>query len=298
MRSDAAPAVRKGSSSQFGIVEVDGTTITESGGVISASSSGAGTVTSVALAPGFALIPGTHNTGADEITTTGTINGQLWPVLKTSGSPYSVLSADTGNFLLAGAASYTFKAPNPASGTKGVSYTFGSDGTNGFTLTTASGTALIYGCTGAGSGVTSLVLEANLDISIVDDGTNYKCSIVGSRTQGYALTWAPGLNPNSLPIYTAPAGRTITSITCRPEALAGGTATITVKKAASGTALSAGTTVSSTPCDANASAWTVQSLGVASSALAANDTVGIVTTGTTIWTSSGVAAGMVQVNIR
>lgn len=37
MRSDAAPAVQKASSSQFGIVKVDGTTITETGGVISAA---------------------------------------------------------------------------------------------------------------------------------------------------------------------------------------------------------------------------------------------------------------------
>ena len=37
MRSDAAPAVQQGSSSQKGIVQVDGTTITESSGVISAA---------------------------------------------------------------------------------------------------------------------------------------------------------------------------------------------------------------------------------------------------------------------
>lgn len=40
MRSDAAPAIQKASSSQFGIVKVDGTTITESGGVISAVGGG------------------------------------------------------------------------------------------------------------------------------------------------------------------------------------------------------------------------------------------------------------------
>lgn len=40
MRSDAAPAIQKASSSQFGIVKVDGTTITESGGVISAIGGG------------------------------------------------------------------------------------------------------------------------------------------------------------------------------------------------------------------------------------------------------------------
>lgn len=42
MRSDAAPAVQKASSSQFGIVKVDGTTITESGGIISAVGGGGG----------------------------------------------------------------------------------------------------------------------------------------------------------------------------------------------------------------------------------------------------------------
>lgn len=47
MRSDAAPAIQKASAAQFGIVEVDGTTITAAAGVISAAaatSSTAGTV--------------------------------------------------------------------------------------------------------------------------------------------------------------------------------------------------------------------------------------------------------------
>lgn len=42
MRSDAAPAVQKASSTQFGVVEVDGTTITSVGGVISSSGGGGG----------------------------------------------------------------------------------------------------------------------------------------------------------------------------------------------------------------------------------------------------------------
>lgn len=41
MRSDAAPAIQKASAVQFGIVEVDGTTITATGGVISSANSGA-----------------------------------------------------------------------------------------------------------------------------------------------------------------------------------------------------------------------------------------------------------------
>jgi hypothetical protein len=49
MRSDAAPAVQKASGSQFGIVEVDGTSVTQSGGVISAA---AGGLTGSSLASG------------------------------------------------------------------------------------------------------------------------------------------------------------------------------------------------------------------------------------------------------
>lgn len=41
MRSDAAPAIQKGSSSAFGVVKVDGTSITASGGVITAPPGGA-----------------------------------------------------------------------------------------------------------------------------------------------------------------------------------------------------------------------------------------------------------------
>src|SRR5205823_4026141 len=51
MRSDAAPAVQKGSASVFGVVKVDGSTITASGGVISASGGGgSGTVVRGAIA--------------------------------------------------------------------------------------------------------------------------------------------------------------------------------------------------------------------------------------------------------
>ena len=42
MRSDGAPAIQKASSSQFGIVEVDGTSITASAGVISTVAAGSG----------------------------------------------------------------------------------------------------------------------------------------------------------------------------------------------------------------------------------------------------------------
>lgn len=42
MRSDASPAIQKASSSQFGLVKVDGSTITSTGGVISSTGGGGG----------------------------------------------------------------------------------------------------------------------------------------------------------------------------------------------------------------------------------------------------------------
>lgn len=67
MRSDAAPAIQKASSTQFGLVKVDGTTITSSAGVISAvGGSGAVTLIKEVVTSGsqstitFSSIPGTY----------------------------------------------------------------------------------------------------------------------------------------------------------------------------------------------------------------------------------------------
>ncbi len=258
---------------------------------------GGGTVTSVTLAPGLAKTIGTQNTGSDAVTTTGTINGQLWPVLKSSGSPYTVLAADTGNMLIAGAASYVFNAPNPASGTKGTRYQFGSDGTNGFTLTTTGGTATFYGCN-PGNGTASFVVPVNVDITIIDDGTNYVCRASSSQIIPVALTYPPGINPNNLPMANIKKSSIIVGIRCTPEVAAGGTATISVVKAASATAISAGTLLHSGSCNANGTAATDQDLTVTVTTLAAGDRLGVQATGTTIWTSAGVAAGVVTVFIR
>ena len=67
MRSDAAPPVQKGTSSQFGIVQVDGSTITSTGGVISAS----------AVPAGVTITDGAHTvTGSTTVTFSGaTVSG-------------------------------------------------------------------------------------------------------------------------------------------------------------------------------------------------------------------------------
>jgi hypothetical protein len=66
MRSDAAPPVQKGSASVFGILKVDGSSITASGGVISAAggSSGAMTLISTLTASGSGSLAWTGLTAA------------------------------------------------------------------------------------------------------------------------------------------------------------------------------------------------------------------------------------------
>lgn len=67
LRSDGAPAIQKGSSSVFGIVKVDGTSITAASGVISAVAGGSGTVTSVAM-----TVPAELAVAGSPVTTAGT----------------------------------------------------------------------------------------------------------------------------------------------------------------------------------------------------------------------------------
>lgn len=67
MRSDAAPAIQLGSASQKGLLQVDGTTITASSGIISTVNSG--TVTSVGLsAPAEFTVSGSPVTGSGTLT--------------------------------------------------------------------------------------------------------------------------------------------------------------------------------------------------------------------------------------
>jgi hypothetical protein len=158
-----------------------------------------GGITSFNLAPGFTHTVGTQNTGSDTISSTGqTLNGQLWPVSKATS--YTVLTTDTGVLLYPSAAGVTFTAPNPAAGTKGSTYQFGSDGTDLYTVTTVGGTAVFYGCPIANStsfGTTSLAVPANNSLVIVDDGTNYQCTMAGtSRPSRVVLSWLAGQNPD------------------------------------------------------------------------------------------------------
>lgn len=135
-------------------------------------------------APGLANQVGARNTGDQTVSRIGgTLYDQLWPVPKSAS--YVVNSdsgtiSDHGALLIASAAAITFTLPDPVIGSVGVSYQFGSDGTNGYTLATVGGTALIYGCQGA-TGAATAVFPANVDVQVSVDaaGTGYKCSASG-----------------------------------------------------------------------------------------------------------------------
>jgi hypothetical protein len=77
MRSDGAPAIALGSSSTFGLVKVDNTTITASGGVITATAGGSGCTISGAAGAVFNTGSSTCTTNVDITMTAGGAAPQL-----------------------------------------------------------------------------------------------------------------------------------------------------------------------------------------------------------------------------
>jgi hypothetical protein len=152
---------------------------------------------------------------------------------------------------------------------------------------------------------TAATIQPNTISAVTTSGSSGTGAIntnLGIAPIPLSISYSPGINPNNIPFAHLAAKRTITGIRCTPEAAAGGTATISVYKAASGTAIASGTNLTdSTSCNANGTAATDQTLATATPAnwvLNPGDRIGLVTTGTTIWTSSGVAAGVVSVFVQ
>jgi hypothetical protein len=116
-----------------------------------------------------------------------------------------------------------------------------------------------------------------------------------------SISWAPGQNlagaTNGIGLFTAQYARSIVAISCRPDTAVGGTATIDVWIAPSGTALGSGTKATTTSCNTNGTAATNQT-GLASSPVAVpvGDTIGIVASGAG-WSSS-VGAGSLTVSVQ
>lgn len=125
----------------------------------------------------------------------------------------------------------------------------------------------------------------------------------GTLMEGpYSATigWVAGVNPTGALLLVAPAALTVTSIVGNVETATGTAATVSLFKAASGTACGSGTNQVSGAgtFNANGTAATNQTLtpvGGAGNVLAAGDRLCITTTGTTAWTG-GTGVGGITVN--
>jgi hypothetical protein len=179
MRSDASPAIQLGSASQKGVVQVDGTTITATGGVISAVAGGTGTVTSVSAGCGVSTSP-------NPITTTGTV-AALATVNPQTGANYAIVSGDCGKLVnLSNAAN---QIPTlPIASTTGAGW-FAQVCNQG------AGTQTITPTTSTIGGASTFVLPAGSAaapqcVTIVSDGTNYQ--VAPDFTRNAAITIASG----------------------------------------------------------------------------------------------------------
>jgi len=124
--------------------------------------------------------------------------------------------------------------------------------------------------------------------------TAYADAAVGAAKHTATIGWIATVNPNNAPIIIFPANSTLTSLVGNVETATGGTATVSVKLAASGTACGSGTTVHSGSMDANGTAATNQTLTLTTTAVSAGNRLCLATTGTTSWTG-GTGIGSVTV---
>jgi len=159
---------------------------------------------------------------------------------------------------------------------------------DGKTLTDTSGTGAVAlkGATGGG-----FAQAACADLS--NGGAGCTAGAASTSTAGIAklhnipvsIGWPAALNPNNTVLAVINQNSTISAIIGAVEVATGGAATVSVNKAPSGTACSAGTTLHSGSFNANGTAATNQTLTVTTSTLTAGDRLCLQTTGTTTWTS-------------
>ena len=153
-----------------------------------------------------------------------------------------------------------------------------------------------------GSINTSVIIPADATVIVTTTGASGTTAIyapLGPVQYAPPMSWASGMN---LAASTAISGtrmatpRTISAIYCRVDTVVGGTATIAVWMAASGTALTSGTKLNTTDCNANTGAAAEQSLGVATATIPAGYWVGIAATGAGWAANTG--AGAIQIGYR
>jgi hypothetical protein len=109
-----------------------------------------------------------------------------------------------------------------------------------------------------------------------------------------AVGWPATLNPNNIVLAALDQNSTITKIKGSIEVATGAAATVSVYKAPSGTACSAGTILHSGSVNANGTEATDQTLTLTVTTVAAGDRICLQTTGTTSWTT-GTGIGTITV---
>lgn len=110
--------------------------------------------------------------------------------------------------------------------------------------------------------------------------TAFVATAVAAAPNMLSSTWLAGANPNNSTIFVAARALTIVSLVGVADTANGAAATVSIVKAASGTALSAGTVIHSGSFNANGAANVNQTLTLTTTAMASGDRLGIVTTGT------------------
>lgn len=265
----------------FGCVKVDGTSITASGGVISAAASG--TVTSVGLAgPGGIFgISGSPVTGVGTLTFNLTGNSGGIPYFS-SGSVLSSSAALTANRLVLGGGAGA--APTIA----------GSLGTT---------TTLLHGDAGGAPTFSAVDLandvSGNLGVSHLNSGTSASSSTfwrgdgtwaapTSAAEYPLAIGWIGGVNPNKAIIANIRTASTVQAIVGRVDDAVGTAATVSVYKSPTGTSCAGGTVLHSGSLDANGTADTNQTLTVTTSAVGAGSEICLVTTGAGWVAGSGI----------
>jgi hypothetical protein len=150
-----------------------------------------------------------------------------------------------------------------------------------------SGSAVIGTPAAAGSTTVNLPVGNGTSGQVLTTDGSGNLSYVGQGSP-IDFSWAAGMNLSglSIPVRLSTNAGTVVNVSCRPETLVGGTATLQVWYAASGTALASGTRIDTTACNANTGATTTQSMGVTTSAVPANSWIGIVIPTNAAWATS------------
>lgn len=198
LRSDGAPAIQKTSASVFGLVKVDGTTLTATAGVASVGT-GCGLTTSSA-----------------GVIANATINAQV-------GTTYTVLSTDCGVFVSLNNASAIAVTLPQATGsfTTGWYSTFTNIGVGTVTITPTTSTI---------DGAASLTLKTNQSVDVISNGTNY----ITARGRPTSVACADLTNGTAL-CSTTPGTGVATAAAASLSAAGGLTSTIASGTSAMGT---------------------------------------------------------------